>query len=560
MVEEYRKHIIFKVFIALLLFVSLVIFGVSCKASPSSDNALRLVEPIRIVTTTKEYDAVRYQSAHQIAQWWSELGLTVVVEPMEFRDLMVRIRDQKPQDKDWEAFMLLWTGRVERADPDMFIYSIAHSSQAVESGNNISAYTSEEYDALAEAQRRIADPELRRTVVHAAQEVLAKDIPYITLFYRYIHSAYRTDLLYPIPAMAGEGLFHEWLPYYVRFMAQDQPLHLVVAGNQEPAALNPLTATTVWEWKLLRYMYDKLARVNQSFRPEPWAAQSITYINDQTIEVILRPDMVFHDGMPVTAKDVKFSFEFMKEQNVAYFNAFISPIESIDVAEDLKIIFTLKEPYAPFLTMSLAQIPILPMHLWEKWALDVSQPIPMIGSGPLIFNEWQVGESIRFSKNKRYFASADMELDTFEYRILDSFEAIVASIKSGESHITGAYLDPGSIPKLEGLETIGLVQSPDIGFYIFGLNCYREPFNDRALREAVARATDLEYLVKTVIDGYGDVGGAGQPISTGNPYWRNNQVSTYPFDVNEARRVLEEAGYLWDTEGKLAYPAHKAAK
>lgn len=563
--RETKKHIGLKPFpfhlhlMSLAALATLMLLMTSCQLSTLSKDSFKLVEPIRIITTTEEYDVVRYYSAYQIAKWWSELGLTVIVEPMEFKDLVARI-DKKQEDKDWEAYMLLWSGRAERADPDMFIYSIAHSSQAVEGGNNSVIYKSEAYDALAEAQRRIADPVLRRTVVYAAQEVLAEDIPYIALFYSYVNSAYRSDKLHTFAAIAGEGLFHEWLPYYAKSLTPDEPLNLVVAGIQEPASLNPLTATTVWEWKLLRYMYDKLARVNPSFRPEPWAAQSINYISDQVVEVNLRPNMTFHDGMPVTAKDVKFSFEFLKERNSAYFNAFTSPIERIDIEGDSKIIFTLYEPYAPFLTMSLAQIPILPMHLWEKWALDESQPLPMIGSGPLVFEEWQRGKSIKLSKNEGYFASDDIELETFEYKIYNSNEAIIGAIKSGESQVTGARINPHFIPKLEELETISVVQSPDIGFYMLGFNLFRTPFNEPALREAAARATDLEYLVATNLNGYGDIGGAGLPISTGNPYWRNDQVKTYPFDIELARRILKEAGYRWDSEGKLVYPANKVFK
>lgn len=516
-----------------------------------------LVDPILIVTTTEEYDAARYNSAFKIASWWEELGMSVIVEPMEFRDLMVRIRDQEPEKKDWDAFMLLWTGRVERADPDMFIFSIGHSSQVVAMGNNIGSYKSNEYDALAEAQRRITDIELRRTVVHAAQEVLAKDIPYITLFYRYLHSAYSTDFLHPIEPMAGEGLFHEWLPYYAKPLSHFDDFILSVAGNQEPASLNPLTANSVWEWKLLRYMYDKLARVNQSFVPEPWAAESITYIEDDMIEVILKPHLTFHDGMPVTAEDVKFSFDLMKEQNVAYFDAFIKPIKKITIEGDYKIIFTLHEPYAPFLTMTLSQIPILPKHLWQPWSLNPSTEIPLIGSGPLVFNTWKENEYIKFDRYNNHFSSENISIKGLKYMIYSNLIELVEAMERGDSHVSGAYITPDILPQLNKSSHLRVVESSDIGFYIFGFNCLRSPFDDRVFREAVARATDLNYLVENIIDGYGDIGGAGQPISTGNPFWRNDQVTIYEFDIEKAKSVLKEAGYRWTDEGKLAYPKGK---
>ena len=92
---------------------------------------------------------------------------------------------------------------------------------------------------------------------------------------------------------------------------------------------------------------------------------------------------------------------------------------------------------------------------------------------------------------------------------------------------------------------------PDIGFHYLGFNNQKPPFNDRVFREAAARAMDLEYLVEAFLQGYGDSGGAGQPISTGNPFWKNPEVTTYPYDLTTAREVLAAAGYSWDEAGRL---------
>lgn len=552
--EVIMRNRLFNMKIRILLGISTMVLSLlvsGCQAGTVSDKDL--VPPIRIVTTTREYDPLRYDSAQQIAKWWSELGLTVKVEPMEFEDMLTRIR-RKPDDKDWEAYMLLWSGRVERADPDMFIYSIAHSSQAIEGGNNMGAYKSEEFDKLAEAQRRITDPDLRRTVVLSAQEVLAKDIPFITLFFRYVHSAYRSDMIKELPAMAGEGLFHEWLPYQASPLEPGQEFILKIAGNQEPTSLNPVEATSVWDWKLLRLMYDKLARVDQSFRPVPWAAESIEFVNDRNVKVVLRPGMTFHDGTPVTAKDVKFSFEFVKEQKFALFDAFIKPIEKIDILGTDTIIFTLSEPYAPFVSMTLAQIPILPEHLWRNWADNPGTEIPMVGSGPLAFKSWEKGKKVVFESYEDYFAADDFGIAGLEYVVYGTSAEVVESIVKGECHMTGATLDPNALEPLQSMETVELLRTPAIGFHLLGFNCHSGPFEDPALREAAVEAIDLEYLLKDVLDNEGDIGGVGQSIAPGNPYWRNPSLKKYPFDLEKARKGLEDAGYRWNDEGRLMYP------
>lgn len=520
------------------------------------------IPPLTLLTTTEDYDPARYHAAYQVAQWWEALGLTVQVVPLEFNDLSNTVRNHYPEDKHWDAFMMSWTGRVERGDPDMFIYSISHSSQAGVMGNNYYEYRNPAYDALAEAQRRVADPEVRRYVVHEAQEVLARDIPFVTLYYRYVIQAYRSDLWENINTMTGEGIYHEWLPFHAdRVEPESQhpsPVRLIIASNQEPDSLNPMTASTVWEWKLLRFMYDKLARVNQHFQPEPWAALEINQVDDLTVEVKLREGMHFHDGMPVKPEDVLFTFRYMKEHNISYFNAFLQPIDKVSLLRDGTIRFQLKEPYAPFVTMTLAQIPILPEHQWRHLLEEQGvehpsqlQKVPLVGSGPLSFHSWEPGQVIRFDRYEDYFAARDIDMESLLYRLYPDIEGVFQAVMAGEAHMTGVNLEPAHIERAKASGQVTLVQVPDIGFHYLGFNNQKPPFNDRAFREAAARAMDLDYLVDAFLQGYGDVGGAGQSISTGNPFWRNPEVTTYPYDLVAAREVLAAAGYSWDEAGRL---------
>ena len=426
------------------------------------------IPPLTLLTTTEDYDPARYHAAYQVAQWWESLGLTVEVVPLEFNELSNAVRNHYPEDKHWDAFMMSWTGRVERGDPDMFIYSISHSSQAGVMGNNYYEYRNPAYDALAEAQRRVADPEIRRYVVHEAQEVLARDIPFVTLYYRHVVQAYRSDLWENIQTMTGEGLYHEWLPFHADRVQHESetplPFQMIIASNQEPDSLNPMTASTVWEWKLLRFIYDKLARVNQHFQPEPWAALEINQVDDLTVDVKLREDMDFHDGTPLKPEDVLFTFRYMKEHNISYFNAFLEPIDKVSLLRDGTIRFQLKEPYAPFVTMTLAQIPILPEHRWEHLLEEQGvkhpsqlQEVPLVGSGPLRFHSWEPGQVIRLDRYDDYFAARDIDMETLLYRLYPDTEEVFQAIVTGEAHMTGVNLEPAYIERAKASEQLTVV-------------------------------------------------------------------------------------------------------
>ncbi|WP_283409213.1 ABC transporter substrate-binding protein [Anoxynatronum buryatiense] len=566
---SYQRKLRYPLIISLTLAV-LVIFA-ACDLAPASlpGSADRRIPPLTLLTNTESYDPVRYHAAHQIAAWWRELGFEVEVIPMEFNELTYAVRNFDPEEKDWDAFTMSWTGRVERADPDMFIYSIAHSSQAGIMGNNYCEYRNEAYDALAEAQRRVMNPDVRREVVYAAQEKLAKDVPYVTLFYRRVVQAYRQDRWENMTAMAGEGLYHEWLPFHARPIDRqpldEEPMRLVIASNQEPSSLNPLTASTVWEWKLLRLMYDKLARVNQYFQPKPWAARDIRQVNDITIDVILREGMTFHDGQPVRPEDVVFTYNMMRERGVTYFAAFLDPIKEVVLLPDRTIRFRLKEPYAAFITMTLAQIPILPEHLWSEFLHEYeiaapatpgaseNVPVPLVGSGPLFFETWDHGKQITFRKDPHYFAADDVALDELVYSLYPDTESLMQALLSGEADMTGVNLEPDQLPVAEAFAEIQVIQVPDLGFHYLGFNCSRPPFDDPVMRQAAAMAMDLEHLVSQYLNGMGDVGGAGQPISTGNVFWKNPTVTQYPFDITKAREMLQEAGYTWDEQDRICW-------
>lgn len=544
-----------------LLILATWLFLTSCAPPGVSGTASqgKPIPPLTLLTNTESYDPVRYHAAHQIADWWQRLGFEVEVVPMEFNDLTHAVRNFEPEEKRWDAFTMSWTGRVERADPDMFIYSIAHSSQAGIRGNNYYEYRDLIYDGLAEAQRRTMNPDVRREVVYAAQEKLAQDVPYVTLFYRRVVQAYRQDRWENMTAMAGEGIYHEWLPFHARPLDLETdeavPLSLVIASNQEPSSLNPLTASTVWEWKLLRLMYDKLARVNQYFQPKPWAAREIRQVDDTTIDVVLREGMTFHDGSPVRPEDVVYTYHMMAEQGVTYFAAFLDPIGTVGLLRDGTIRFRLKEPYAAFITMTLAQIPILPEHLWQAYLdeNDENAPIPLVGSGPLIFQFWEKEDQVIFRKHPDYFAASDVAFDQLIYRLYPDTEGVLQALISGEADMTGVNLEPEQLPLAEASEELRVIQVPDLGFHYLGFNCSRPPFDDVIMRQAAAMAIDLECLVATYLCGMGDVGGAGQPISTGNVFWKNPDVPQYPFDTVKAREMLQEAGYTWDEQGRICW-------
>jgi len=171
------------------------------------------------------------------------------------------------EDMDYDAYTIGWSGRVERLDPDMFIYSINHSSNANPGGNNTERYINPKFDALADAQRSEMDVTKRRELVWEAQRILAEDVPRVTTYSRANVQTYNKNRFTNLKNMSGEGLFNEWSPMVMEPLT-DRRIP-IVASNVNITNLNPFMARSVYDWRNLRLIYDKLVRLSVDVAPTP---------------------------------------------------------------------------------------------------------------------------------------------------------------------------------------------------------------------------------------------------------------------------------------------------
>lgn len=507
-----------------------------------------LIPPIEILTTTEAYDPIRYEAGFMIAEEWEKMGFTVSVRPLEFSTLLARVGDEQ----DFDVHILGWSGRVERLDPQHFLQTL-YGEQIELGGMNRGGYVNPIYDALFVAQSREFDSEVRRQLVLELQEVYTRDNPLDVLFYRDEVNAFNNTTFTNYVVMAGEALYNEWTPLNIVPLTDKKVL--TIGTPQEPDSINPLVSTSVWGWKFMRMTYDKLVRLSPDIEPIPWAAEEIISVDEVTLDIILRSGMTFHDGMPVTVEDVKFTFDYYIEHDFAYFRSFFYMIEEVEILADNHVRFKLEEPYAPFVTVTLTQIPILPKHIWE----DIESPtdltpaqIPTVGSGPFKFDRYDRGEYKRILTFEDHFAADDINIDAVEYIIYADSEGVFTGLITGEIDMTAWRLEPGQIPLAEREDHVTVVNVPDFGYYYLTYNLRREPFGNTELRQALSHLIDKNTIIDVLLEGRGEVGTS--VIAPINAYWHNPDVVRYGYNPEIARKILEEAGYRWDAQGRIMYP------
>ncbi len=492
--------------------------------------------------------------AKELSEELAELGVTLNAQPTDFSVLLDILYGE---DQDYDAYTIGWSGRVERLDPDMFVHSINHSSNAVAGANNTCKFINEEFDELADAQRGEMDMDKRQELVWEAQRILAEEVPRVTLYSRSNVQTYDKEKFTNVQNMSGEGLFNEWTPMVAEPLTDDKTL--VVGSNVNITNLNPFAARSVYDWRNLRLIYDKLVRLSTDVEPVPSAATGWDVIDDTTVDVYLREGMAFHDGEPVTVEDVKWSYEAWMELPDSYFASFTNPIESVEITDSNTIRFNLEEPYAPFITTTLTQIPILPMHLWEDISdLGQEENAHPIGSGPFEFVRFRNGEELVTKAFEDYFEPA--KIDGYIFKIYAAPEGVIADLELKNVDMVSFDLIPAHINMIKDnangeFDHLEVTEAPDIGFFYIGMNNERPPFNNKDFRIAVAHLVDYDYALDALLDGYGSRGGGGLVINEANEFWYNPEVPIYDtYDPDRAREILEEAGFTWDSNGRLRMP------
>ena len=513
------------------------------------------IRPLELLTRPQAVDPQEFQSAQLIAQEWRKLGLDVEVTVMPWEQLADRVW----YDRDaWDMTAWQMVGRPERGDPDEIVYNLFHSSTA-ESGYNFVGYSNPEYDAAAEAQRAETDPDARQQLIFEAQEILDQDQPYAFLVYPQSTYAYRSDVWDPasIIEQNGIGIKNFWT------FVDAEPLtdqgDMILNSGDVLQAVNPLYISGAVDSWVTELIWDRLMRVGPDGLAQPWAAESYEWLDDTTITVTLRDDMTWHDGEPVTANDVVFSFQAPMGEEAPMYKPFVGNIASVEVTGENTVQFTLTEPSAAFLVTTLSKVNLIPQHVWEPLLADLEtkdenaesyqEPTP-IGSGPFKFVSWRPSEELVLEANTEHFNAPQMA--RWILRIVPNSEAAVGMLRSGELNFLSNYAgDPNVLLETAEGAPIEVISSTDIGFRFIGFNARRAPFDDAAFRRALSAAVNRNLIAQAAYQGFGVP--ANSPVSVALPFWNNEEVANPETGLELAQQMLEEAGYTIQN-GSLYYP------
>ncbi len=517
----------------------------------------QLVSPVTVLSNVQAADPVEFETTRLMVELMRQLGLEVVHRalPWEQQADLVWYSRQKWQMTAWRM-----VGRPERLDPDEFVVNLFHSSTA-ETGYNFVGFRNADYDEAAMRQRTLIDREARRKVIYDAQSIVAEELPYLYIVHPKRAVAYRSDVLRAdtVVEMQGIGIHNFWT------WIQSEPIGLqrriIVNTGDVIQSINPLYISGDADSRITEIIWDRLMRIAPDGSPRPWAAKSVTWEDQTNAVVVIRDGMHWHDGRPVTADDVIFSFKIPAGSEAPMYKPFVDRIKEIAKVNESTLRFTLKEPWVAFETAALAKVNLIPKHVWapviEKLsktpdnAEQYQEKIP-VGSGPFRFVAWKPSEEVILEANKEHFSSP--RFDQWILRIIPNVESALGQLRNGEINFLMEWDGDATILQqvARSEPSIAMVATTELGFRIFALNTRLKPFDDPAFRKALAHLVPKQAIVKNIFKGFAVP--ADSYISPAIRFWHNPDLPDYKFGVQFAKDVLKAAGYSWDARNRLVAP------
>ncbi|WP_406868326.1 ABC transporter substrate-binding protein [Paraburkholderia fungorum] len=320
----------------------------------------------------------------------------------------------------------------------------------------------------------------------------------------------------------------------------------------EPTALVDLATTATNVLKVSPKVVEGLLEYDFKFQPRPSLATSWEVSDDSRKYVFhLRHGVKWHDGKPFTSADVAYSIQTLRQVHPRAKTTFAN-VTDVATPDPYTVVITLSKP-APYLikAFSSSETPIVPKHIYDGTDVltNPANNAP-IGTGPFRFVKWVRGSYIEYVRNDDYWDKGKPWLDRIVVKVINDPAARTVAFEDGSADLSGDSPVPlsdlerlKSNPKL-GLETRGYEFQAGVSRIEFNLD--NPVLKNPKVRQAIASALDREVIRKVIYYGYATP--LASPIIPSNPYY-DSTPTPYPFNVEHANALLDEAGYPRKADG-----------
>jgi peptide/nickel transport system substrate-binding protein len=314
---------------------------------------------------------------------------------------------------------------------------------------------------------------------------------------------------------------------------------LNAALTGEPDSLDPAKSQIYTGAQVYDNIFSKLVDIDENQHFYGVLAKSWKQTSPRTWVFDLRDGVLFHNGEKFTANDVKYTFERILDPKTASgYAPLYTVISKVEVVNPHRVVFHLKTPFGPFLTNLANNGEIVNKKAITGTKNPARNPV---GTGPFQFVSWVQGDHVAVKKFPHYFEPGKPKIDQINFRFLPVDQSRVDALQSGQLN----WLDAVPLQEVAALKknpAFTYVGSTTSGIPDFlSMNTKKPPFNNRALRQAVAWALDRNEIRAVAYFGAGEVGSEEVPTHS---VWHDN-ADPYAKGPNlaKAKALLAKAGH-----------------
>ena len=305
--------------------------------------------------------------------------------------------------------------------------------------------------------------------------------------------------------------------------------------ESSPTNLDPRVGVDAQSERIDELLFDSLVRRDEHFNLYPWLAERWEIPDPQTYIFHLHHGVRFHNGQPLTARDVKWTIDSLISGKLRSAKASTyAPVDHIDAPDDHTVIFHLKAPFAPLLwNLSDGAIGIVPHGSGEDFNRNP------IGSGPFRFVSAQQDKEVVIERNPDYWAKP-AKLERVRFKVIPDATTRALELRKGSADVAINSLTADTVVTLQRDRDLTVMQSPGTIYAYLAMNLRDPILKDIRVRHAIAYAINTQPIIHYLLRD------EAQPADSVLPpqHWAyDGDVMKYPHDPERARQILDAAGY-----------------
>lgn len=361
--------------------------------------------------------------------------------------------------------------------------------------------------------------------------------------------------------LMGSAVLGLWALQPFAALAQYAPIaegakdggELTVGSIVEPPALDPFHQGADARIQVSGLMYQGLMFEHASGTAQPLLAESVE-VSDDGLEYRfkLRDNVVFHTGQPMSAEDVKYSYDYVRDpENGSPGARDFAVIQEITIEDDHNLTMRLGEPNAALLmTLTNKYGGVVPKGYFDDEAARNAMNQVSVGTGPYKLDAFEPNSYLALVKNEDYWADGLPHLDEITFLYLPNAASMLVALENDRVDVA-VLSRPQDSEQLEGADNLEVMRFPSLGQKAIDLGLEEGSLGELEVRQAIANAVDKEAMMQAAVGGYGTVIHtmvAGMQESWGaDPAELANQGP----DLEKARALMAEAGHADGLELEL---------